>query len=466
MKNYHIKKGYDIPLTGAAQMLLSQAPSSSKASVSIKDFHGVLPKLLVKIGDRVRAGTPLFAHKKMEELRFASPIAGKISHLEYAARRRLERIDIEVDAKSPKDALVYRRFRPDSISNCKRSELVDLLLSSGMWPMLRQRPYDVIADPKSQPDAIFVNCMDTAPLAAQAEFALKKHLSEFKAGIDALRVLAGNKEQAKSKGVHIVVHGGSIPSPFASIEGVSLASFTGKHPAGLVSTHIRHISPLNGSKLIWYLNAHQVVDLGIFLLTGCYPTERIICLAGTGIREDQRSYYKIQRGLSLAPLLKQSLLPNVEMRIISGNVLTGTQIQENDSLSFYDNLVTVIPEGRERILLGWMRPGLKRPTWSHSFASRFFRPRNTKYSMHTNQNGELRAFTKTGDYEKVMAVDVLPSFLIKAILAEDIELMEQLGIFEVAPEDFALCAYICPSKIEFCDIVRRGLDKMLVETAS
>ena len=329
-------------------------------------------------------------------------------------------------------------------------------MEAGMWPHIRQRPFDIIADPNKEADAVFINCMNTAPLAADPEFTLKGRLTDLKAGLEALGLF--------SKNLHLVLNGKVQNSIFQDIaitgSNLKLHRFTGPHPAGLVSTHIRQISPLHANKTIWYLNARDAAAIGSFLLVGQYPTEQVTALAGTGLEE--RGYYKMRVGASLAELLKYKLNKG-EQRIISGNPLTGKEISKKDSLGFYDDSITVIPQERERYFLGWMLPGLARPSWSRAFTSSFLSFLGHKYNMNSNKNGEQRSLVKTGDYEKVLALDILPSFLIKAILAEDIELMEQLGIYEAAPEDLALCSYICPSKVEFCEIVRSGLDLMLAE---
>ena len=449
MKSYSIRRGYDIPIKGEPELSLKEANASNYFSVRPTEFHYVKPKLQVAQGDRVKIGTPLFIDKRQPELSFVSPAAGRVHEIRFGPRRIVESIVIEASPNGEE----YEQgpsFRLGEIATAKKEELKKILLKGGLWPYIRQRPFDIIADPNKEANAIFINCMDTAPLAADPEFSLKGRLTDMKAGLEALRLFA--------KDMHLVLNGRVQNSIFQDIPNVQVHRFTGPHPSGLVSTHIQHISPLHGNKIIWYLNARDVAAIGSFLLVGQYPTERVVALTGTGLKE--RAYYKMKGGASLAGLLKYKLAEG-EQCIISGNLLTGKEINKEDSVGFYDDSISVIPQGQDRHFLGWMLPGLSRPSWSRAFVSSLFPWR--RYNMNSSKNGEQRSLVKTGDYEKVLALDLLPSFLIKAILTEDIELMEQLGIYEVAPEDLALCSYICPSKVEFCEIVRSGLDLMLAE---
>ena len=455
---YCIRRGYDIPIKGVPEASLKDLREKRPRYFSVRptEFHYIKPKLQVQQGDDVKVGSPLFFDKRHEVLSFASPVSGRVHKIRFGPRRCIEAIIIEASS-GEEEYQQWPSFRPDEISIAKKEDLKKILLEAGLWPHIRQRPFDIIADPDRDPDAIFINCMDTAPLSADPEFTLKDRLVDLRAGLEALGLF--------SKKLHLVLNGKVQDSIFQeiSIRGSELKihRFVGAHPAGLVSTHIQKISPLHAKKVIWYLNARDAADLGTFLLLGRYPTERIVALSGMGVAEKkERCYYKIRIGASLEGFLKHKLLEG-EQRILSGNLLTGKKIGKEDSLGFYDDVITVIPESWERHFIGWMLPGLSRPSWSRAFFSALLPWR--KYNMNTNKNGELRSLVKTGDYEKVIALDILPSFLLKAILCEDIELMEQLGIYELAPEDFALCSYICPSKVEFCQIVRSGLDMMLAE---
>ncbi|MDH5654288.1 MAG: Na(+)-translocating NADH-quinone reductase subunit A [Spirochaetia bacterium] len=442
MKVHKIKRGYTVPVKGSPEPNILSSSKPETAGICPVEFKGVKPRLNVKVNDSVKIGSILFHDKKSPELKFASPVCGTVSEIVYGPRRIIEKIRIK---PSGEDCEQHPNYRHQEISSIKREQLIDHLLTGGIWPLIRQRPFNTIADPHDQPSSIFVNCMDTAPLAADPEFYLKDSIPEFQAGIEALKILSSN--------INVIVNAGVKSSIFANIEGIQNYGFSGKHPAGLVGTHIAKIDPVSLQKKVWYLNAGDVVKLGSFLLVGQYPSEQIIAVSGAGIKKP--AYIKITSGSQISNIL-QDHLKDGELRIISGNILTGTKKNPDSYMGFYDNMITVIPEGRDRKFIGWMLPGFNRYTYSRAYASRIFLGK--KYDMTTNQNGEPRAFVKTGDYEKVMGIDVYPDHIAKAVISGDIEMMESLGILECSQEDVALCSYICPSKIEFTEIFEKGLD--------
>lgn len=447
MNQYKIKTGYDLPIKGQAEKTILGSTEPGHLYVHPTRFPGIKPRMLVKKGDTVKRGTPLFHDKTHHERIFVSPGAGIIEDIVLGERRALDKVSIKLQGD---DVEQFRAYKQDEISGISREELIQHLMQGGLWPQVRQRPFSRIAHPEAQPSSIFVNCMDTAPLAADPEFNLQGKTIEFQAGIEALKVLCPT--------IHVVVATGNNSSDFLKVQGVQQHSFAGKHPAGLTSTHIHKIDPLSHGKVVWYLNARDVVDIGDFLLVGQYPVERVVGLVGPGAKKT--GYVKTRKGVPMGEIASRGETSE-NVRLISGNVLSGVAAAADDGLGLYDDLVTVVPEGGQERFLGWLIPGLSRPTFSRAYLAGLLPGR--KLDMDTSLNGEERAFVKTGDYEKVMGLDVLPDFLVKAILVEDIERMEQLGILEVDPEDFALCAYVCPSKIEFCDIVARGIDMMEAE---
>ena len=447
MNQYKIKKGYDLPIQGQAEKSILGSTEPSRLHVHPTHFAGIKPRMLLKKGDTVKRGTPLFHDKKHPERVFVSPGAGMIEDIVLGERRALDKVTIKL---SGDDTEQFRAYKKEEVSGINREDLIDHLLKGGLWPQIRQRPFSRVANPEIAPSSIFVNCMDTAPLAADPEFNLQGKTIEFQTGIEALKVLCPS--------VHVVVAAGNNSSDFLKVDGVQQHSFAGKHPAGLTSTHIQRIDPIVPGKQIWYLNARDVVDIGDFLLVGQYPVERVVALAGPGAQKT--GYVKTRKGAPLEDIASVAGTKE-SVRLISGNVLIGFGGSADDGLGLYDDLVTVVPEGGEERFLGWLIPGFSRPTYSRAYMAGFIPGR--RLPMDTSLNGEERAFVKTGDYEKVMGVDVLPDYLTKAILIEDVERMEKLGILEVDPEDFALCAYICPSKIEFCDIISRGIDMMEAE---
>jgi Na+-transporting NADH:ubiquinone oxidoreductase subunit A len=441
MQHYKIKKGYNIPIRGEAQKEIIEAPSPGIVGVYPPDYYGMTPRLKVAEGDRVKQGSPLFFDKRNPEVQVCSPVSGTVKSIAYGPRRMLGAIYI---LPSGNDVEQFESYRPTDLGGMERDYLIRLLLRGGLWPFIRQRPYNKIADSSAQISSIFVNCMDTGPLAADPEFALKDRIIEFNVGIEALKTLCPT--------VHVVVNGREKNSIFAGAPGAQIHAFSGKHPAGLVSTHIARIDPVSTKKKVYYLNARDVVMIGMFLLTGQFTPERVVAVTGEG--STNRKYFRTRVGAWIVDFIGTDVAPG-EMRYINGNILSGTQVDRFGFVGAYNSQITILPEGRDRRFLGWLSPGPGLPTFSRAFISAFLPAR--KFQFSTNLNGEHRALVKTGDYEKVMGLDVLPDYLVKAILVNDIDQMEQLGLLECAPEDFALCSYICVSKTDFSGIVSRGL---------
>lgn len=472
MKVHHIKKGYDIPIKKQDPQDIFQTSDASIFCVSPQDFYQTKPKLLVKIGDKVKIGSPLFFDKKNEQVRFVSPLAGKIHDISYGDRRKITAIHIE---KGNNDEYVGLKKLPKGlslvdISHASRESLCEILLEGGMWPYIRRRPFATIPVPTEIPDAIFINGMSTSACEPDPLALIKGRMQEFEAGLRALlrfapRLYTCLSVHQKQEDPHTyALNEASGFSTHVILQdklqelGSEVHLFTGKHPAGLTSTHIHHIEPLSDKKKHWYLNIVDVCQIGSFLLNAKFPIEKMVAVYNL---QNSESYYcKTRIGV---PASKISSFTNTNsVRIVSGNILTGKEVFLEESMGFYDHSLCLIEENEERRFLGWLAPGFSLPSYSRVFTSSLFFWR--KYKMHTNLNGEERAFVKTGDYKKVMGLDVLPDFLCKAILAGDIEMMEALGIYEVVPEDFALCSYICPSKIEFMDIIEKGIDMMIAET--
>jgi len=445
MATYHIKKGYTIPMKGLPEKNKASIGSPKILGICPTDFRGIKPKLTVKLNDEVKIGSPLFFDKKNPEVQFVSPGCGRISDIIYGPRRKL--LDIAITLSEEEDAVDFSSFTDKGIGDASASELKEVLLKSGLWPFLRQRPYNTIAQPEDAPKSVFVNCMDTAPLANDPAFSLMGKEDAFALGIEVLKVLAGDK-------IHVVTapEGKAV---FDKAKGVHVHEFKGKHPAGLVGTHISKIDPINKGEVVWVINARDLILIGEFFETGKFPTKRVIAVAGNGTKTQQ--YVEVRAGVKLGDLLEDNL-QNGPQRIISGNPLTGVEKSQDSFLSVYDSSVTVLPEPTEKHFLGWCLPGFNRPSFGKSFFSRLI-PGKT-FAFDTNINGGARAMVQSGLFEGVVALDVMPEFLIKAILAGDIELMEKLGILECDEEDFALCAYVSPSKMEISSIIRDGLELM------
>lgn len=444
MTDFKISKGYSVPISGEANQKVTELALPPFLGMCPVEFPGLKSKLSVQVNDEVKVGSPLFFDKKRPEILFLSPAGGRVTAINYGPRRVIEEIIISRGAEE--DYEQFNAFDLSEIALLGRDKLITHLQKGGMWPYFRQRPYNIIASAEDTPQAIFVNCMDTAPLANNPNFSLKDKAEDFKTGIAVLNALCAK--------VHVCTDAGS--NVFSGSGQAQTHCFSGKHPAGLVGTHITKIAPINKGELVWYLNARDLVMIGSFMRRGKYPTERVVALAGAGA--SQPAYYKTRVGISIKHLITGNTAPG-DLRFISGNVLSGTAKSDTSFLGYYDDLVSIVPEGRDQHFLGWMMPGFNQPSFTRTFASAFLGG-SKKFKMNTNLNGGHRAIIQSGMWEEVVALDVHPEFLVKATIAGDIDAMEQLGILECAPEDFALCTYVCPSKTEVSDIIAQGLELM------
>jgi Na+-transporting NADH:ubiquinone oxidoreductase subunit A len=443
----NIKRGLDIKIQGKAEKVLLRAPMAERYAVKPTDFVGVTPKLTAKVGDRVKAGTPLFFDKKNPDVIFTSPVSGEIESVVRGDRRKILEIVIKAD-----DQVEYEEFGKVDPLGSDIELMKQHILKSGLWPSFIQRPYGIIANPADTPRDIYISGFDTAPLAPDLDFVIKDQGEMFAKGIDVIKAFTqGN--------VVIGVDATSaLNSVYKNLKGVMINSFKGKHPAGNVGVQINKTNPINKGDVVWTINPQNVVMIGRLFTEGVYDASKIVALAGSEIKKT--GYYKMIAGASVSSITKDNVNEG-DIRYISGNVLTGTQVSKEGYLGYYDGLLSVIPEGNHSEFLGWAMPGLKKFSMSRTFFS-WLTP-NKEYNLDTNYNGGDRAFVMSGQYEKVMPMDIYPVFLLKAILAEDIDKMEQLGIYEVIEEDFALCDFVCTSKIETQKIVREGLELMIKE---
>jgi Na+-transporting NADH:ubiquinone oxidoreductase subunit A len=443
-----IRRGLDIKLSGEAEKKLQEV-SSVLFALKPPDFHGVFPKLFVKEGDPVKAGTPVFFNKYRENIIFTSPVSGTVKEVFRGPKRKMLKIVIASDGK-----MDYETFGKGDPNSMTRDQIIEKLLVSGVWPNIRQRPYSIIANPEDQPKSIFISAFDSSPLAPDLDFIVDKDSQAFQTGLDAMGKLTSGK-------VHLNIRKGETTSKaFLEARNVQINRFMGPHPAGNVGIQIHHVDPINKGDIIWYLSPQAVITVGKLFLEGIYDASKIIAL--TGSETEKPGYLKVMTGSSIEPVIK-GRTKGSNVRYISGNVLTGTKIDSDDFIGFYDNQVTVIPEGDYFEFLGWSMPRFDKFSFSRTFFS-WLTP-NKKYKLDTNLNGGHRAFVITGLYEKVFPMDIYPLQLLKAIMINDIDLMEQLGIYEVDEEDFALCEFIDPSKTEMQAIVRIGLNTIQKEMA-
>jgi Na+-transporting NADH:ubiquinone oxidoreductase subunit A len=444
-KTITLRKGLNIRLKGDAEKTLREFTALHFA-VKPTDFIGVFPRMLVKEGDAVKAGTPLFIDKHRENICFASPVSGMVSEIKRGDKRVLLEVRIEPDGKNEQE-----KFGAQDPASLTKAEITEKLLKSGLWTLIRQRPYGIIANPDQTPKSIHISAFDTAPLAPDYDFIIHGKGDLFQTGIDALSKLTDGK-------VHLNISNNTSATEFLNCRNVELTTFKGPHPAGNVGIQIHHIDPINKGDIVWFAGVQDVITIGSLFKQGIYNSEIILALAGSEVAKT--GYYKTRRGACIGKLIEGNIKGG-NVRYISGNVLTGTQIRPDSFTGYYDSAVTVIPEGNYHEFLGWALPGLDKLSFSRSFPS-WLMP-GKKYTVDTNLHGGERAFVMTGQFEKVLPMDIYPLQLLKAIIVEDIDLMENLGIYEVEPEDFALCEFIDTSKTEIQTIVRKGLESMRKE---
>ncbi len=445
-KDIRIKKGLNINLVGAAEENTSKAALSNVYALNLLDFHGIIPKMLVKQGAEVKAGEPLFYSKNNRDMLFASPVSGELIEIIRGARRKI--LTIKILADKSQDYLEHTKMRTGADSE----EIKSLLLKSGCWPFIRQRPYDHVADPDTTPKAIFISAYVTAPLAADLDYTLKGKEDELQAALTALGKLTPGK-------VHVSVGKGSN-SPFTKLENIELHKVSGPHPAGLVGTQINKLDPINKGEVVWTVTPQDLVIIGELLLTGRFNADRTIALAGSTVKSPK--YFSTKIGAEIATFLYASGVKDEKFRVINGDVLTGKKTSPDGFLGFYNNTVSVIPEGDDYEFFGWGKPVFDKLSSTRALTFSWLQP-NKKYDLDTNTNGEHRAFVVTGMYEEVFPLDIYPLQLLKACMVKDLDEMEQLGLYEVIPEDFSLTEFICISKQPHQQIIREGLDLLQKE---
>lgn len=444
-----LRKGLDIKLQGKAEQGYRVIVPAAHHSLSPLDFEGVTPKMLVKVGDRVKAGTPLFFNKYNERILFTSPVSGTVSAIVRGEKRRILDVIVDRDAQQ-----TCEEFLPVNPAAASREEVIELLLRSGLWPMLVQRPYGIIADPQDKPKAIFVSGFDSAPLAPDYNFILQEEKQNLQRGLEVLGRLTDGK-------VHLSLKAGQ-EGWMAQMKGVEIHSFAGKHPAGNVGVQIHHTDPLNKGEKVWTLNVQDAVIFGRLFATGKVDRTRTIAVCGSEI--ERPAYMKVVDGMPLKAILEGRIKAQKEgdsVRVIAGNVLTGVKKDIGSYLPYNANQITVIPEGDKYEFMGWAMPRLGAFSVSRSYFS-WLCPKR-EYRLDTNLHGGERPFVVTGLYDKYLPMDIYPVYLLKACLAGDIDKMENLGIYEVIEEDIALCEVVDPSKIEMQQILRDGINLMIKE---
>ncbi len=449
-KNVHaLSKGHDLNLEGKAAPYIDKDLKSATFAIKPTDFNGIapIPKMMVQVGDTVRAGDPLFFNKKTPEIKYCSPVSGEVIAINRGEKRAISEVIVLADREQ-----TYREFGTFNLNDMKREELVSYLAESGVWPMIKQRPYNLVADINVIPRDIFVSTFDSAPLAPNSNMVIEGRENDFQKGIDVLNHLTNGT-------VYLGLNAKEEPaSIFRNAEGVEQHWFHGKHPAGNVGVQIHHIKPMANTDVVWTLGVQEVITLGALFNRGRFEAERIIAIAGAELKNPR--YIKTHLGASIENFMKDNIDGEAgELRFLTGDVLTGEQIEANGYLGFYDDQITVLKEGRYNEMFGWLLPLAPRPSISRTMPG-FLMP-SFEYRADTNTHGEERAFVVTGQYEKVLPMDIYPQHLMKSILIGDLEKMEGLGLLELVEEDIALCEFVCTSKQPLQQILRDGLDMML-----
>ena len=448
MQTIKLKRGLDIPFEGAAEETIGSVRRPEVFHIVPDHFAGITPKLDVKVGDVVKAGSPLFHDKAFESLFFTSPVSGEVKEIVRGERRKILSIDIAADA-----AIQYEKF--DTAGDVK-----ELLLKSGLWALLKQRPYDCIALPNKTPRAIFISSFDSAPAAPNYEFVLKGQLPVLQAAVTALSQLAP---------VFIGLKTGSKAVEFREFKDCTLYEVAGPHPAGNVGVQLNNLAPLAKGETVFTINIQDLAIIGRLFQKGIVDMQKKVAL--TGPLAYGRQYYNVLPGMPVEAILKSNVHTGCPCRYVAGNVLSGHQIGLDEMISVYDNQFTVLDEGTENHeFMGWLLPrfdafnaGMTDPAklLDNCITRSLFGKK--QYQWDARLKGGRRAIIVSGEYDKVFPMDIYPEYLIKAMIAGNIDRMEALGAYEVAPEDFALCEFVCTSKMPLQAIVRQALDNLKKE---
>ena len=441
-----LRKGLDINLKGKAAEELVTVKEPGFYALVPDDFPGVTPKVVVKEQEYVMAGGPLFIDKNHPEVKFVSPVSGVVTSVERGARRKV--MNIVVEAAAEQD---YEEFGKQDVARMNADRVKELLLQSGMFAFIKQRPYDVIADPAVAPRAIFVSAFDSNPLAPEFEFALKGEEANFQTGLDAL---------AKIAKTYLGISVKQKSAALTQAKNVTITAFDGPNPAGNVGVQINRVAPVVKGETVWTIDPQAVIFIGRLMNTGRVDMTRTVAVTGSEVLKP--AYTKLRVGALLTSVFAGNVTKDKELRYISGNVLTGKQVSPNGFLGAFHSQVSVIPEGNDiHEMLGWIMPRFNQFSVNHSYFSWLLGKK--EYTIDARIKGGERHMIMSGEYDKVFPMDILPEFLIKAIIAGDIDRMEALGIYEVAPEDFALCEFVDSSKLELQRIVRAVLDMIRAE---
>ena len=444
-KDIRLRKGADLNLVGKAEKKINVKSKSDLFAIQPDDFFSLTPKLIVKEGEEVSKGSPVFYDKNNISINFVSPVSGILRSVNRVAKRKIESIVIERQGD--------REIIHDIPKELNRGNIIELLTNSGCWPFIRQRPYNIIADPNDTPKSILISCFTSAPLDVDFDFILENNKEDFQSGINIVQKLTNN---------NVVLTVSDKPTSFfKNIKNVDIIKVSGPHPSANPSVQIQKLFPINVGEKVWVIRPEDIVNIGLFFKTGVYQAQRTIALAGSSLKTPQ--YFKTKIGSQIEPLIKiAGLKSKSQTRYINGDVLSGSITTNDGFIGFYNNLLSVIPEGNKYRMFGWL-PFMDNSILSLSRTSLSWLFSNKGYEIDTNLNGEERAIVVTGEMEKVFPMDIYPMQLLKVCMTGDIEKMEAFGIYEVVPEDFGLIDYANTSKIEAQEIISDAIKLMIKE---
>lgn len=451
-----LTKGLDIELTGHAAETVGSIMRPETFAIVPDHFAGITPKLMVKEGETVKAGTPLFHDKQFAQMMFASPVSGTVTGIVRGERRKVLAINIKADT-----TLAYEQYE-SNLAAMTGEEVKALVLKAGIWSYIKQRPYDVIANPTITPKAVFISGFDSAPLAPNYEFVLKGESKDLQAGINALAKMTSGV-------VNLGLRAGSKVPELRGLKNISITEFAGVHPAGNVGVQINHVDAVNKGETVWTVNLQDVAIIGRLFNKGIVDMQKLVALTGPMVVSPK--YYNVLPGMAVESIFKCNVHNELPLRYIAGNVLSGHQVELTESVSPYDNQYTVIDEGTEtHEFMGWAMPRFDAFSANNTYLTKLLNSKlyrcffgKKEYHFDARMLGGRRAIIVSGEYDKVFPMDIYPEYLIKAMIAGNLDSMEQLGAYEVAPEDFALCEFVCTSKMPLQAIVRKALDNMKSE---
>lgn len=437
-----IKKGLNLPITGEPKQEIESVNNPGKVAVIGYDYVGMKPTMLVQIGDVVKLGQVLFTDKKMPSVKFTAPASGKIVEINRGEKRVFESLVIELQGN---EEITFQSFPENQLGNLSVEQVKNNLIESGLWTSLSARPFGKVANPQTSPKSLFITAMDTNPLAPDMKVILAEKEKDFKNGLRVLsKLIDGKIFLCKSPDLNVDLSG---------TEKIQIEEFTGPHPAGNAGTHIHFLDPVNSKNIVWHINLQDVIAVGKLFTTGKLSVERIVSLAGPAVKNPR--LLKTRIGADINELTKGQLKDG-DSRIISGSVLSGRKAEGVLSyLGRYHQQISILNEGRDRNFLGWLSPGFNLFSVKNILASSL--TPSKKFDFTTSLNGGPRAIVPIGSYEKVMPLDIIPTYLLRALAVDDVEEGEKLGMLELVEEDLALCTYVCPSKIDHGANLRRNL---------